>query len=86
MRGQKGITLVALIITIIVMLILVAVAITVVIQSGLLDTASQAGQKTQQAVQNESTMGDTVNINGNEASIGDHVNNIVNGTELPTGG
>lgn len=85
MRGQKGITLVALIITIIVMLILVAVAITVVIQSGLLDTASEAGKKTQQAVQNESTMNDTVTINGNEGSIGDHVNNIVNGTALPSG-
>ena len=86
MRGQKGITLVALIITIIVMLILVAVAITVVIQSGLLDTAAEAGQKTQQAVNEESTMDDTVTINGNEASIGDHVNNIVNGTALPSGG
>lgn len=85
MRGQKGITLVALIITIIVMLILVAVAITVVIQSGLLDTASEAGKATKNAVQNESTMDDTVNINGNEGSIGDHVNNIVNGTALPSG-
>lgn len=85
MKGQKGITLVALIITIIVMLILVAVSITVVIRSGLLDTAAGAGQATQNAVQNESTMGDTVNINGNEASIGEHVDNIVNGTALPSG-
>lgn len=85
MRGQKGITLVALIITIIVMLILVAVSITVLIQSGLLDTASKAGKATKEAIREESQLNDTVNINGSEAPIGDHVNNIVNGTALPSG-
>ena len=84
MRGQKGITLVALIITIIVMLILVAVSITVLIQSGLLDTASEAGQATKEAIREESQLNDTVNIGGNKATIGEHVDNIVNGTALPS--
>ena len=84
MKGQKGITLVALIITIIVMLILVAVSITVLIQSGLLDTASEAGQATKEAIREESQLNDTVNIDGDKATIGEHVDNIVNGTALPS--
>lgn len=42
MKNQKGITLVALIITIIVMLILVAVSVAVVINSNLLGAADKA--------------------------------------------
>lgn len=42
MRGQKGITLVALVITIIVMLILVGVSVTVAINGGLFDKARDA--------------------------------------------
>ena len=42
MRGQKGITLVALVITIIVMLILVGVTVTVAINGGLFDKARDA--------------------------------------------
>lgn len=45
MKGQKGITLVALIITIIVMLILVAVSVTVAINGGLFDKAKDAGNQ-----------------------------------------
>ncbi len=41
MRKNQGITLVALIITIIIMLILVGVVVTVVIQSDLLGTAKK---------------------------------------------
>jgi len=44
MRGQKGITLVALIITIIVMLILVAVSVGIAVQSDLFGKAQSAGQ------------------------------------------
>ena len=40
MKGQKGITLVALVITIIVMLILVGVSVTVALKGGLFKTAS----------------------------------------------
>ena len=43
MKNNKGITLVALIITIIVMLILVAVSVGILINSDLLGTAEKAG-------------------------------------------
>ena len=49
MKGQKGITLVALIITIIVMLILVAVTISVALEGGLFDRARDARDKTKRA-------------------------------------
>lgn len=49
MKDQKGITLVALIITIIVMLILVAVTITVALNGGLFDTARRASKETKAA-------------------------------------
>ena len=46
MKGQKGITLVALIITIIVMLILVAVTISIALNGGLFDKARTASKGT----------------------------------------
>ena len=46
MKGQKGITLVALIITIIVMLILVAVTISIALNGGLFDKARTASKET----------------------------------------
>lgn len=49
MKEQKGITLVALIITIIVMLILVGVSITVALQGGLFTTAKDAANNTVEA-------------------------------------
>lgn len=48
MKGQKGITLVALIITIIVMLILVGVSISVALNGGLFDKAETAKSETNQ--------------------------------------
>ena len=48
MKGQKGITLVALIITIIVMLILVGVSISVALNGGLFDKARTAKDETNQ--------------------------------------
>jgi len=62
MREQKGITLVALIITIIVMLILVGVTVSVVIESNLFDTASKAGEKYNTAWQSDRKQDDKVNI------------------------
>ena len=47
MKNQKGITLVALVITIIVMLILVAVSLTVAINNGLIGNAQKAATDTQ---------------------------------------
>ncbi len=49
MKNQKGITLVALIITIIVMLILVAVTISVALNGGLFDQARRSTRATQLA-------------------------------------
>jgi len=46
MKGQKGITLVALVITIIVMLILAGVTISIVVQGGLFNQATNAVQST----------------------------------------
>ena len=56
MKSQKGITLVALIITIIVMLILVAVSVAILIESDLLGTAKDAGQKYRSNMDSEEGM------------------------------
>ena len=53
MKNEKGITLVALIITIIVMLILVAVTISVALNGGLFDTARRASKETKAATVRE---------------------------------
>ena len=56
MKNQKGITLVALIITIIVMLILVAVSVAVIINSDLLGTAKNAGDAYKANTESEGNM------------------------------
>lgn len=53
MKRNKGITLIALIITIIIMLILCATTITIVINSDLFDTAKNATQLTQNSIETE---------------------------------
>lgn len=53
MKGQKGITLVALVITIIVMLILVGVSVTVAINGGLFTKAKYGAENTQKAADAE---------------------------------
>ena len=76
LRNKSGITLIALIITIIVMLILVGVVVTVVIQSNLLGTAKTAGDKYKTAYEDESNMSE-VTINGEKyASIEDYLESI----------
>ena len=73
LKNKSGITLIALIITIIVMLILVGVVVTVVIQSNLLGTAKTAGDKYKTAYEDESNMSE-VTINGEKyASIEDYI-------------
>ena len=56
-RNNKGITLIALIITIIVMLILVAVTINVALNGGIFDKASDASKKTEREKYNEQLIG-----------------------------
>ena len=58
MRGQKGITLVALVITIIVMLILVGVSVTVAINGGLFTKAHDGASNTQKAANAERNLSD----------------------------
>ena len=63
MRKNKGITLVALIITIIVMLILVAVSVNILIKSNLMETAEKATNKYKTASEEEANGGE-IEING----------------------
>ena len=65
MRETKGITLISLIITIIVMLILISVTVNVLIESGIIGSAKNAANKTQTAYQNEATL-DKITIGGVE--------------------
>lgn len=75
MKGQKGITLIALVITIIVMLILVAVTITMAINGRLFEKAGEAAQGTNGAVANEKALGEgTINVNGRTEN---DINNLV---------
>ena len=74
MREQKGITLVALIITIIVMLILVAVTISIALgQNGLVNNAKDAAQNTQLEMEKEEDLANTLEYDGVTG-----INNIVN--------
>ncbi len=56
MKGQKGITLVALIITIIVMIILVGVSVTFALNGGLFTAAEGAAENTEKAVKAENNL------------------------------
>ena len=86
MRKDKGITLVALIITIIVMLILVAVSVNVLIKSDLMGIAEKTTDKYKTAAQEESK-GGAIEINGKKYnSIEDYTssthNFVKNGVEV----
>jgi len=69
MKGQKGITLVALVITIIVMLILVAVSVTVALNGGLFTTAENAIDQTNEALVAENE------LDSGKVNVEDHVYN-----------
>ena len=72
MKGQKGITLVALVITIIVMLILVGVSVTVALNGGLFDTAKDATEKTDAALTEENKLDSgKVTVNNVEMNVSD---------------
>ena len=66
-KNQNGITLVALIITIIVMLIFVVTTVSILINSNVIGTAKSAGERTKTAYNNESNFGEslTINVDGN---------------------
>ena len=75
MRRDKGITLVALIITIVVMLILVAVSLNILVNSNLIGHAEKTGDAYAGAIKNEEKLGnDGITINDKEyASIDDYI-------------
>lgn len=76
-KKQKGITLIALIITIIVMLILVGVSVTVALNGGLFTTAKEAAKGTETERNKEIALsGEEVEIDGIVyASMEDYLNN-----------
>ena len=79
MRDQKGITLIALIITIIVMLILVVVSVTIALQSGLFEAAGDATQKTQDELTSENNLSSgIVNVDGTTEDIHNIVEQYTN--------
>ena len=79
-KKNKGITLIALIITIIVMLILVGVSLTIAMQTGLFDTAGKATQKWKAEQEKENNL--KINIAGTEYdSVDDYVGALT--VEIP---
>ena len=77
-KDQKGITLIALIITIIVMLILVTVTISMAINGQLFNYAKDATTKTNQAIANEGKLGNgKVSVNDGSYSVTDGEINAV---------
>ena len=64
MKKNNGITLIALIITIVIMLILAGVTISILINNGIIGKAKDAKDKTAEAYEEEKTVGDNLNING----------------------
>lgn len=79
MKSQKGITLIALVITIIVMLILVGVSITMAVNGGLFQYAGDAAKGTNEAKTQESELGKgVVTVTGENAPSGNqNINDIV---------
>lgn len=75
MKNQKGITLVALIITIVVMLILVGVTVAVVVNSDLIGNAEKAGEAYNKANDKLETVGSDKIISNNTASVGNYMLN-----------
>ena len=69
MKNQKGITLIALIITIIIMLILVGVTISYVVNGGLISKAKQAAKQTQIEADKELLMFDVILATGTNGEI-----------------
>lgn len=73
MKSQKGITLIALVITIIVMLILVGVTITMALNGNLFNYAKDATTRTNEAVQGEKELSSgTVKIDEKDVDINDY--------------
>lgn len=78
-KREKGITLIALIITIIVMLILVSVTITIAVNGGLFGYARNAAVGTNNALMEENKLGSgRLEYNGGENTIDEIVDEYTN--------
>lgn len=74
-KKQKGITLIALIITIIVMMILVAVSLTIALNGGLFTSAKDAARNTNSAATAEKELSNgKVNIDSKQVNIDEYTN------------
>ena len=83
LKQEKGITLVALIITIIVMMILVAVSVAIIINSDLLGTAKNAGTSFKGKMEEEESMGTAdIKINDEETTMKDYIESIGSASEV----
>ena len=76
MKKERGITLIALIITIIIMLILVAVTVSIIINSGIIGKAQTGTQETRRAYDEESRIGETINVDGVEYTLDEYLNSL----------
>ena len=87
MKNQKGITLVALIITIVVIMILVAVSVTVALQSGLFSATSKAASDTRAAAEKENELAaGKVTVEGTEYnSIQEYIDTLGGSTGSGSG-
>ena len=81
MKAEKGITLVALVITIIVMLILVGVTITIALNEGLFEKARYARDETINALESENSLGSgSVTVKKGNTEVTIPIDNIVDGS------
>ena len=86
LKGNKGITLIALIITIIVMMILVAVSVTVALNGGLFNTAKKAATETELKAEEEMLLSAVVGAIGADGKIEREKLNLPDGfTTTPEG-
>ena len=81
-KNQKGITLVALVITIIVMLILVAVSVTVAINGGLFTQAKEAGNSWEDKSAEEAA-GNIINVDNQIVNIDSAINTLKDRPKTP---
>ena len=81
MKENKGVTLVALVITIIVMLILLAVSVTIIIRSDILKTAKGAAENYKTQAELEGNLSNVI-VDGKEYnSLEDYINELEEETE-----
>ena len=77
MKKERGITLIALIITIIVMIILAGVSVTVALNGGLLSTAKKAAQDTDIARMEEEMLAVILGVSNGDILTDDDISTLI---------